>query len=93
MSSTFRDVRDIKADKKQALEELLGESLAENAQLFIASFTPGLVPDEATRHAALVRLREQMDKSHAYVAAQGTTERDADESLEEALRRVRYGEP
>ncbi len=88
-SITLRNVGDLPSEEKRSLETLLEQPLEEGQRVFIMSFRPGVVPDEATRrqaHAALVRT---LDKAHRHAREQGITPDEADAAVEEAMREAR----
>src|SRR5207249_3964395 len=49
---TIQNVKDLQDGGKRWLENVLGQHLRENQQVFIMVFTPGVEPDEAARRGA-----------------------------------------
>ena len=90
-SNALRNVGDLQDDKKRLLEDLLGVELEAGQEIFIMAYTPGLVPDAATRKAALDRLRSLIAEAQANVQKQGIKPGDSD-AIDEAMERIRYGE-
>ncbi len=90
-SNALRNVGDLQDDKKRLLEDLLGVELEAGQEIFIMAYTPGLVPDAATRKAALDRLRSLIAEAQANVEKQGIKPGDSD-AIDEAMERIRYGE-
>ena len=86
---TLRNVSDIQSDKKRWLEDLLGQQIQGNQQVFIMVFTPGAVPDEATRQRAATGIRQTLDQARAHADAQGITDVEIDEAVDEAIQQVR----
>jgi hypothetical protein len=90
MDSTItRNVNDIAAEERRALESLLGKELASDQQVFIAAYTPGAPPDDAIRNLAASRLKQTIAKNHALAAEQQTSPAEADEAVAEALEAIR----
>jgi hypothetical protein len=46
---TIQSVKDLQDSGKRWLENVLGQHLKENQQVFIMVFTPGVEPDEASQ--------------------------------------------
>ncbi len=90
-SNAFRNVGDIQEDEKRILEELLRVELDPKQQVFIMAFTPGVMPDDATRKAALDNIRTMIASAQQNVQDQGITSDEGDAAVDEAMNRVRYG--
>jgi hypothetical protein len=54
-----RNVQEIAADDRRALEGLLASPLAEDQQVFILAYTPGEPPNDAVRAQARARLEQK----------------------------------
>lgn len=74
---------------RQALEHLLGQSLADQQQVFIMAFTPGAAPDEATRAAARARLEQTFAATARHAREHNVTAEEADAAIGEAMDHVR----
>jgi len=90
-TTSFYNVGDIQDDKRRVLEELLGVELNANQQVFIMAFTPGVVPDDATRKAALDNIRTMIASAQQNMQGQSITPDEADTAVDEAMDRIRYG--
>jgi hypothetical protein len=82
---TTRNVGDIPADQRSALEHLLGGPLADNQQVFVGAFVPGAA-DPAARAAARDRLQSAFA---ARASNEGVTAQEADDAVDEAMRHIR----
>lgn len=88
-----QNVKDLQANDKRCLEHLLGRQLQANQQVFIMAFTPGLVPDEATRRNALAGIHQIQAKAETHAKAHGITEEEIDAAVDEAMDHVRGRTP
>ena len=88
-SVTLSNVRDLPGEEKRSLETLLKQPLEEGQRVFIMTFRPGVVPDEATRTKAHAALLQTLDEAHGHARAQGVTPEEADAAVDEAMRQVR----
>jgi hypothetical protein len=86
---TDRNVSDIPAAERQAIEALLGRNLEADQQVFILAYTSNTAPSQAVRAAARARLQETFSKIDEYAAAHGITAEEADAALDEAMEQVR----
>ena len=84
-----RSVKEIQGSEKRWLEAVLGQHLHDNQQVFIMLFTPGVVPDEATRRRARDGIRNLQAKAQAHADAQGITNAEIDAAVDEAMDHVR----
>jgi hypothetical protein len=84
-----RNVKDIAADERRALEGMLGHPLAPEQQVFIVAYTPGEVPDDQERSAVLTRIEKRLAQNHAFAADQGITTVEADEVIADAIEATR----
>ena len=88
---TVQNVKDLQDGGKRWLEDVLGQNLRENQQVFIMVFTPGVEPDEATRRQARAGLERTFQKTEQYADEHGITADEVDAAADEAMRHVRPG--
>jgi hypothetical protein len=86
---TDRNVNDIPAAERQAIEALLGRSLDADQQVFIMAYTPNAAPSKAVRDAARAGLQKTFATIDEYAKAHGITPAEADAALDEAIEQVR----
>jgi hypothetical protein len=86
---TVQKVNDLQDNGKRWLENVLGEHLKENQQVFIMVFTPGVQPDEASRRQALANVKQTMSTVEKNLAAAGVSDEEFDAAVDEALEDVR----
>jgi hypothetical protein len=89
MVTFIQNVKDIDADKRQALEHIMGQHLGANQQVVIRVID---VDKEATgqaRNEALARAAEIARRGRASAAAQGVSEVEVDAAIDEAIQYVR----
>jgi hypothetical protein len=86
-ATVTRNVNNMGADEKKALEGMLGGSLSSDQQVFILAYTPGAIPDDASRAAAKERLQKAIFSSHA--ASGSVLSSEADDAVAEAMAYVR----
>jgi len=84
-----RPVSDLADADRRTLENLLGHELEASQQVFVMVFSPGQVPDRATRQAAAERIRRTLDEVDRHRAAQGVTDEEVDAAVDEAMVHVR----
>jgi hypothetical protein len=90
MDSTItRNVNDIAAEERRALESLLGEELASDQQVFIAAYTPGIPPNDTARNLAASRLKQTIANNHALAVEQQVSPAEADAAVAEAVEAIR----
>ena len=89
MESIIRNVKDIDGDDRCGLENVVGKHLQDNQQVIIHVIDVGIEPDEETRRAGLKAAREVARQGRANAAAQGVTEEEAGQIIDEAIRHVR----
>ena len=87
---TTQNVKDIDAEQKRSLERLLGRPLADDEQIYVMAFKPGVIPDEATRRNALKRMQSTFEKVDEHVRAHGITPEEIDEAIDEAMEHIRH---
>jgi L-fucose isomerase-like protein len=90
---TVQNVKDLQDGGKRWLENVLGQHLRENQQVFIMVFTPGVEPNEAVRRGALASVQRTMTHVEKNLAAQGVTDEAFDAAVDEAMEDVRRREP
>ena len=86
---SVQSVKDIQDSGKRWLEELLGQPLRENQQVFIMVLSPGIEPDEAARRQARAGLEATFQEATAHAEAQGVSDDAIDAALGEAMGHVR----
>ena len=88
-SMTTRNVVDLPAHDRAALEHLLGRPLTTDQTVFILATASGATADEATRSAARVRLQKTLSQSASEAAASGISPEEADAAIDEAMMHIR----
>ncbi len=86
---TDRNVCEIPAAERHAIEALLGRSLDADQQVFIMAYTPNAAPSKAVRDAARASLEQTFAKIDEYARAHGVSPEEADVALDEAMQQVR----
>jgi hypothetical protein len=87
---TVENVRNLQENRKRVLEDILGQKLKENQQVFIMAFTPGTVPTEKDRQEALAGLKETWEKVDRHMKKHGVTGEEFDAAVDEAVKQVRH---
>jgi len=82
-------VRNLEANGKRWLENVLGQTLQDDQQVFIMVLSPGSEPDEAARRQARVGLDVTFRKTTAYAEEHGVSDDQIDAAIEEATQQVR----
>jgi hypothetical protein len=82
-------VKNLQASGKRLLEEILGQKLLENQQVFIMVLSPGTEPDEAARQRARAGLEATFQRAEAYARERGIADEDIDAAIDEATEHVR----
>jgi hypothetical protein len=85
------NVRNLRADGKRWLEDILGRPLQEDQQVFIMVLSPGTEPDETARRQARAGLESVFQKTEAHAREQGIDDDEIDVAIREAMRHVRPG--
>jgi hypothetical protein len=88
-----QSVRDIQANGKRWLEEVLGQPLQESQKVFILAFTPGVLPSETLRREALAGLEATWEKVETHRHEQSISDAEFDATVDEAMKQVRPGNP
>jgi hypothetical protein len=88
-SITVENVRNLQAPGKRLLEDMLGQPLQEDQQVFIMVLSPGTEPDEAARRQARMGLEAIFEKTATYAAAHGISDEEIEGAIEEARQQVR----
>lgn len=86
---TIQSVKNLQDSGKRWLENVLGQHLKENQQVFIMVFTPGVEPDEASRRQALANVKQTMNQVESNLAIGGVTGDEFDAAVDEAMEDVR----
>jgi hypothetical protein len=89
---TVQNVKDLQDGGKCWLENVLGQHLRENQQVFIMVFTPGVEPDDSVRCKALANVKQSMTQVEKALADQGVTDEQFDAAVDEAMEDVRRRE-
>lgn len=89
MESIIRNVKDIEADERQVYEHVLGQPLHDNQLVIVRVINPGVEPEPAVRDQALAEAAEIAREGRASAAAQGVSEEEAGQIIDEAIREVR----
>ena len=89
---TVQKVNDLQDSGKRWLENVLGQHLKENQQVFIMVFTPGVEPDEASRRQAIASVKQTMTQVEKNLTEAGVTEEEFDAAVDEAMEDVRRRE-
>jgi hypothetical protein len=83
-------VRNLQANGKRLLEDILGQQLKQNQQVFIMAFTPGIVPSDKDRDDARAGLKQTWWKVDQHMKEHGITEEQFDAAIDEAVEQVRH---
>jgi hypothetical protein len=83
------NVRNLQADGKRWLEDILGCPLQEDQQVFIMVLSPGTEPDETARRQARSGLEAVFQKTEARAREQGIDDDDIDAAIREAMQHIR----
>jgi hypothetical protein len=86
---SIQSVKDIQDSGKRWLEDLLGQRLREDQQVFIMVLSPGSEPDEEARRCARAGLEATFRKTEAYAQEHGIADAEIDAAIEEAMADVR----
>ncbi len=82
---TVQKVNDLQDNGKRWLENVFGEHLKENQQVFIMVFTPGVQTDEASRRQALASVKQTMSTVEKNLSAAGVSNQEFDAAVDEAI--------
>ena len=82
-------VNDISEPDRRSLENLLGQPLAADQQVFVMVFAAGTTTDAETRRTAVENIRRTMEKVDQYQAARGIGDDQVEEAVNEAMDHVR----
>jgi hypothetical protein len=89
MVTLIQNVKDFDADKRQALEKVVGQQLRASQQVVIRVIELGEEASPNLRNEALAKAAEIARRGRAAAAAQGVTENEVDEAIDEARRHIR----
>jgi hypothetical protein len=88
-SVAVESVRNLQANRKQLLEEILGQKLKDNQQIFVMALTPGRVPSQKDREESLAALKQTWKKVDEHMKEHGITDGEFDATVDEAVHQVR----
>lgn len=89
MESIIQNVKDLDNDHRQWIESVLGCHLTENQKVIIRVVDVDVEPDEKTRRENIAKAAEIARQGRANAAAQGVTEEEAGEIIDEAIQHYR----
>jgi hypothetical protein len=89
---TVQNVKDLQDSGKRWLENVLGQHLRENQQVFIMVFTPGIEPDAASRRQAAASVQQTMTEVKKNLADHGVADEQFDAAVDETMEDVRRRE-
>lgn len=90
---TVQKVDGLQDNGRRWLENVLGEHLNDNQQVFIMVFTPGVEPDEASRRQALAGVKQAMSTVENNLSAAGVSDEEFNAAVDEAMEDVRRRQP
>ena len=93
MESVVHNVSDIQAGEKHWLENLLGQHLEDNQQVFIMVLKPGIMPDDEARRRAAISMERTFAQTDAHAREHGITREEVDAAVQEAMDHVRPRRP
>jgi hypothetical protein len=82
-------VKDLQPNGKRLLEDILGQQLQEDQQVFIMVFSTGKEPDDAARQQARAGLERVFQKTAALARQQDISEEEIEAAIHEAMDQVR----
>jgi hypothetical protein len=82
-------VSNIPEPDRRSLENLLGHSLAADQQVCVMVFSPSQVADDATRRAAVERIRRTLDEVDRHRVTEGISDIEVDAAVDGAMDQVR----
>ena len=88
-SVTVESVRNLQASGKRLLENLLGQQLQEDQQVFIMVLSPGSEPDEAARRQARLGLEATFRKTEAHAIQNAASDEEIEAAIQEAVEQIR----
>lgn len=88
-TTVSKGVSEIPDDARRGLESLLGGRLEADQRVVVMVYTPGAVPDEASRRQAVASLQATFRKIDAHVAASGISPEEIEAAIDEAMEHVR----
>ena len=86
-----QSVRNLQAGGKRLLEDILGQQLQENQQIFIMVLSPGTEPDETSRHQTRAGLEAAFQKTETYACEHDIDDGEIDAAIREAMSHIRPG--
>jgi hypothetical protein len=91
MEAIIRNVKDMKADDRRSLENVVGRRLRDNQGILIRVIDLDAVPDERTRREAGERLSDLARRGRGNAAAASVSEDEVDAAVDEAIQHARRG--
>lgn len=88
-TTTTRNVIDIPASDRQALEHLLGTPLEPQQRVMIFSYTPGKLPADDVRETARSQIERMIAANQQLAVNEGTTADESDAAIDDAMTHVR----
>lgn len=88
-ATAIRNVNQIPADEKRALETLLGATLEPEQQVLILTYRPSVQADDGARQAARQRIAHTIAVSQEFALSQGVSPEEADAAIDEAMSQIR----
>lgn len=91
MDNILRNVADLPASARSAVETLMGHPLRDEQRLFIVALDDSARPTVPERQAAWEQIRTLLDEAAANVARSGLADEAAERLADETCEAVRYG--
>jgi hypothetical protein len=89
-ATAIRNVNQIPADEKRALETLLGATLEPEQQVLILTYRRNVRPDDDARQAARQRIADTIAVNQQFAVSQGVSPEEADAAIDEAMSQIRH---
>ena len=88
-TTTTKNVMDIPASDRQALEHLLGTPLGPQQRVMIFSYTPGKLPADDAREAARSQIERMIATNQQLAINEGKTTEESAAAIDEAMAYMR----
>ena len=88
-TTTTKNVMDIPASDRQALEHLLGIPLEPQQRVMIFTYTPGQLPMDEARENARTQIERMIATNQQLAINEGITSEESDAAIDEAMKHVR----
>lgn len=88
-TTTTKNVMDIPASDRQALEHLLGTPLEPQQRVMIFSYTPGKLPADDAREGARSQIERMIATNQQLAINEGKTAEESDAAIDEAMAHIR----